>query len=373
MKNIGWGLGLLLFSLSTVVAVQATPPLVVDGDNDGVSDEIDDCPYTPPNTAVDARGCPLAADGDGDGVPDAMDDCPYTPKGAQVDAHGCAIDSDLDGVPDGIDLCPHSTFGERVDADGCEPGARPLPLAKKPPTLIPRPRTIPIKPAPDPAALPTPKTGAPSISGLSPAADAVPEPAVEPRSAVPPAPAKPASSAKSVRKPSSPPTPKASAKAQAAPAVPQPAPVPSAETEKPAIGQEETPAPAASAAPGPVLADIEPAKPHANGLLIVETLGAVRFAHNSAELSDNEMQHLQRLVDEVMPRLVQLDGSGLLVTAHRLAREPAGLDTRRAEVIRGYLLAKGLPHSRVRLSDTVNAPRKDASGQTAVLQLLPVP
>lgn len=101
----------------------ARPPLMVDGDADGVSDDIDECPYTPPGVRVNAVGCPLKADdADADGVADQNDDCPYTPAGAVVDAHGCAIDGDLDGVADGIDRCPHTPLGLRVDAQGCAPG-----------------------------------------------------------------------------------------------------------------------------------------------------------------------------------------------------------------------------------------------------------
>ncbi|MDB5971886.1 MAG: hypothetical protein JWQ90_4336 [Hydrocarboniphaga sp.] len=40
-----------------VEVVPATPP--VDSDGDGVPDDIDQCPGTPPNTSVDAKGCPL--------------------------------------------------------------------------------------------------------------------------------------------------------------------------------------------------------------------------------------------------------------------------------------------------------------------------
>ncbi|MBT3227224.1 MAG: VWA domain-containing protein, partial [Deltaproteobacteria bacterium] len=45
----------------------------------------------------------FARDSDGDGVPDDEDECPDTPPGIQVDAVGCAGDSDGDGVTDDID------------------------------------------------------------------------------------------------------------------------------------------------------------------------------------------------------------------------------------------------------------------------------
>lgn len=96
----------------------ARPPL--DSDGDGVIDQIDQCPGTPPGVAVNATGC--ARDADGDGVPDLADQCPATPKGAVVGANGCALDSDNDGVPDHLDKCPATPAGTlRVDAHGCAP------------------------------------------------------------------------------------------------------------------------------------------------------------------------------------------------------------------------------------------------------------
>jgi OOP family OmpA-OmpF porin len=88
-----------------------------DSDGDGVPDNVDRCPNTPPGVVVDKRGCPV--DSDGDGVPDGIDRCPATPKGVKVDAVGCPIDSDGDGVPDGIDKCPNTPKGAVVDAAGC--------------------------------------------------------------------------------------------------------------------------------------------------------------------------------------------------------------------------------------------------------------
>ena len=61
----------------------------------------------------------LARDSDGDGVPDDTDACPGTPPGVQVDASGCAIDSDGDGVSDHADECPDTPRGAIVDHRGC--------------------------------------------------------------------------------------------------------------------------------------------------------------------------------------------------------------------------------------------------------------
>ena len=92
--------------------------MVADADGDGVPDDNDECPGTPPEAAVDSKGCPL--DGDGDGVADFLDLCPDTPQGARVNFNGCPYDSDEDGVFDGLDNCPGTPEGARVDGEGCE-------------------------------------------------------------------------------------------------------------------------------------------------------------------------------------------------------------------------------------------------------------
>ncbi|HXI21478.1 MAG TPA: thrombospondin type 3 repeat-containing protein, partial [Gemmatimonadales bacterium] len=58
-------------------------------------------------------------DSDGDGVWDRDDRCPGTPLGALVDRHGCPTDHDGDGVPDGLDRCPLTPPGATVDQAGC--------------------------------------------------------------------------------------------------------------------------------------------------------------------------------------------------------------------------------------------------------------
>lgn len=62
-------------------------PVVYDRDGDGVLDDVDECPQTPPGLDVDFRGCPI--DSDGDGVPDYLDRCAMTPMGMTVNEDGC--------------------------------------------------------------------------------------------------------------------------------------------------------------------------------------------------------------------------------------------------------------------------------------------
>ncbi len=58
-------------------------------------------------------------DSDGDGVFDRKDRCESTRLGALVDKTGCPTDRDGDSVPDGIDRCPNTLAGAEVDEAGC--------------------------------------------------------------------------------------------------------------------------------------------------------------------------------------------------------------------------------------------------------------
>ncbi len=64
----------------------------LDSDQDGIVDQLDRCPATPPADGVDATGCSLPRDTDGDGVMDPLDRCPDTPRGQRIDAFGCPLD-----------------------------------------------------------------------------------------------------------------------------------------------------------------------------------------------------------------------------------------------------------------------------------------
>lgn len=101
---------------ATVAKAPAAP---LDSDNDGVTDDKDQCPGTAAGVHVDARGCPMAMDADGDGVADNADRCPNTPANVTVDAAGCPMDTDRDGVADYLDQCPNTPRGSTVDAKGC--------------------------------------------------------------------------------------------------------------------------------------------------------------------------------------------------------------------------------------------------------------
>lgn len=65
-------------------------------------------------------------DDDNDGVDNDVDNCPNTPNADQADADNdgigdvCDNDSDNDGVMDSDDLCPNTPSGASVDFDGCE-------------------------------------------------------------------------------------------------------------------------------------------------------------------------------------------------------------------------------------------------------------
>ncbi len=107
------------WSSPTVTGREPVKTDIIDSDGDGVPDDQDKCPETPPGMAVDKTGC--SVDSDGDGVNDAFDDCPGTDRRAvgHVDIHGCPVDSDFDGVPDYLDACPNNQQGARVDSTGC--------------------------------------------------------------------------------------------------------------------------------------------------------------------------------------------------------------------------------------------------------------
>lgn len=67
------------------------PQVNNDTDNDGVMNNMDECPNTPAGAEVDARGCEIVGDSDNDGVNDDRDQCADTPMNDKVDADGCTV------------------------------------------------------------------------------------------------------------------------------------------------------------------------------------------------------------------------------------------------------------------------------------------
>lgn len=79
-----------------------TAPIQVDQDDDGVSNENDDCPER--SGLLKYKGCPVP-DEDGDGINDENDKCPNAEGTVQY--RGCPVpDTDKDGIPDDKDPCP---------------------------------------------------------------------------------------------------------------------------------------------------------------------------------------------------------------------------------------------------------------------------
>jgi len=87
---------------------------VPDEDGDGINDENDKCPNA--EGTVQYRGCPVP-DTDKDGLPDDQDACPTVAGLTRY--KGCAIpDTDHDGINDELDQCP--TIAGIAGNNGCE-------------------------------------------------------------------------------------------------------------------------------------------------------------------------------------------------------------------------------------------------------------
>ena len=87
---------------------------VPDEDGDGINDENDKCPDA--EGTVQYRGCPVP-DTDKDGVPDDQDKCPTVAGLARY--NGCTIpDTDKDGINDELDQCP--AIAGVAGNNGCE-------------------------------------------------------------------------------------------------------------------------------------------------------------------------------------------------------------------------------------------------------------
>lgn len=102
-----------------------TDVALVDQDEDGIADDVDNCIDTPNPDQANADGDPLGDacdncvedsnddqdDADGDGAGDACDVCVDDPDPDQ-------LDGDSDGVGDACDICPSEADADQVDGDG---------------------------------------------------------------------------------------------------------------------------------------------------------------------------------------------------------------------------------------------------------------
>ncbi|MEB8345731.1 thrombospondin type 3 repeat-containing protein [Flavobacteriaceae bacterium KMM 6898] len=101
-----------------------------DDDNDGINDDVDNCPLTGNanqlDTDNDGFGDVCDLDDDGDGIADKDDNCPLIANADQLDGDSdgigdvCDSDLDNDGVPNGVDMCDNTPKDAVVNVDGCE-------------------------------------------------------------------------------------------------------------------------------------------------------------------------------------------------------------------------------------------------------------
>ena len=99
-KTIGFHFGIFLGNLNPPKNLDSKTEVVKDRDQDGVFDDLDECPDIPGTILM--KGCP---DKDGDGISDKDDQCPELPGSLQN--KGCPIiDTDADGIRDEEDKCP---------------------------------------------------------------------------------------------------------------------------------------------------------------------------------------------------------------------------------------------------------------------------
>ncbi len=86
-----------------------TQEVVDDRDHDGVLDPSDLCPNTPAGTKVDANGCAIK--------PKIVEE--VIPEPLQEPEPVVVLDSDNDGVTDDVDICPNTPYKFKVNKVGC--------------------------------------------------------------------------------------------------------------------------------------------------------------------------------------------------------------------------------------------------------------
>ncbi|WP_010134665.1 thrombospondin type 3 repeat-containing protein, partial [Ochrovirga pacifica] len=98
-----------------------------DDDNDGINDDVDNCPTVANADQADldndGQGDACDEDDDNDGVNDDVDNCPTVANADQADldndgqGDACDNDSDNDGINDDVDNCPTVANPDQADKD----------------------------------------------------------------------------------------------------------------------------------------------------------------------------------------------------------------------------------------------------------------
>lgn len=244
-----------------------------------------------------------AADGDHDGVDDAMDKCPFTQTDALIDPQGCALDSDVDQVADGLDRCPDTAPGVAVSEEGCAAGQSPGAAVARPAPVIPKPE---------------------SSDAIF---DVLAQPAAPPAPLAAPPPASPAAA------PSSEPT------FFAVPGDPLP-------TAPPADGPVNSALPSSpELAPAQVLADESFSDP---------LYTSIYFFRNSSSIPEMSLKKLGYSLPDLLKNIDRYPRMVVELAGHTDPRsdkgDAAALSLARAEALRAYLVAQGVPAERIKTS-----------------------